>query len=156
MKKKVITWHGRKFYLLGRDHKGVCHWIEEGSFDCDWYWGIGYIKTFSNNTRPQLSKDSMSHTHFDTMFLQGNGNAFDRIKSFFAETTFSDEEIWKICELMNAMYTARHYADMLHRGNAHYTENPVSETIKNECEYKRINEKVIPAMLNSLYEIMSK
>ena len=156
MKKKVITWHGRKFYLLGRDHGGKCHWIEEGRFDCDWYWGIGYIKTFSNNTRPQLSKDWLSHNHFDTMFLNGNWNVFDRIKWFFAETPFSDKEIWKICELMNAMYIARNYSDMLHRNGSGCTTNPVRDVIANDAEYKRINEKVIPAMLNSLYEIMSK
>lgn len=156
MEKKVITWHGRKFYLLGRDHDGIYHWIEEGSFDCDWYWGIGYIKTFSNNKNPHLSNDIRSHNHFDFLFLKGNVDAFDRIKSFFDETPFSDKEIWKICELMNAMYIARHYSDMLHRHGSGYTTNPVRDVVTNDTEYKRINEKVIPVMLNALYEIMSK
>ena len=156
MEKKVITWHGRKYYLLGADRDGINYWLEEGRFDCGWYWGFGYIETFSNNKNPHLSNDIRSHSHFDFLFLNKMGNSFDTFKNFIVETPLSDREIWQIIELMKSFYIARKYSDMIYCGGAHITQNPVYETIKDESEYKRINEVVIPAMLNALYEIMSK
>ena len=38
----------KKYYLLGKrkeDNRKV--WLEEGSWDCDWYWGLGYVEIFS-------------------------------------------------------------------------------------------------------------
>lgn len=37
MKKKVITWHGKEYYLLGKDSEGINYYLEEASWDCDWH-----------------------------------------------------------------------------------------------------------------------
>ncbi len=79
---------------------------------------------------------------------------FDLFNDFFEETTFTDKEVWKILELMKAAYTARRYSDMLHSGNAGMTENPIKDVIKGMDEYKRINNIVIPSLMNELYKIL--
>ena len=155
MNKQTSNAFGKIIFLLGEDEDGVNYWLEQATWDCDWYWGGGYVETYTNNKYPHLSKDINSHQHFESLFFKGNKNGYDAFKEFFAETPFTDKEIWKICELMRSFYIAREYSDMIHRGGAHYTSNPVSEIIKDDAEYERINKVVIPAIMQSLYEILS-
>lgn len=154
MKKQRLKIFNKQNFLLGIDRNGTKYYLKEFSWDCDWYWGGGYVETYTNNNHPQLSRDISSHSHFDHMFANGNKNAFDSFKEFFLQTPFEDKEIWKICELMNSFYTARKYSDMIHRGGANYTENPAKETIKSDSEYFRINRYIIPAIAVELYKIL--
>ena len=156
MKKQTIVWHRRKYFLLGCDKDGTKYFLEEARFDCGWYWGIGYVETFTNNRNPALSKDISSHTHFDSLFLNRNVISRDSFKALLPENPFTDNEVWKILELMGSAYIARHYSDMLHFGGAHYTSNPAKGIISCETEYKRINEDVIPTILAKLYEIIGE
>ena len=141
-------------YFLGQDEEGVSYWLEAASWDCSWYWGGGYVKTYINNRSPEKSRDINSHQHFDGLFFKGNKNARDLFIEFFPVHPFTDSEVWKICELMKAFYTARQYSDMLHCGGAHYTTNPAADVIKSEEEYNRINQNVIPAIMQELYKIL--
>lgn len=156
MKKFAFNKFGHKYYLLGTDKEGIKYFLEEASWDCDWYWGGGYVETFSNNRNPVCSMDIDSYHHFNYMFLTYNKNGFDMFKDFFKETPFTDNEIRKICELMKSFYVAREYSDMIYRGGAHYTSNPAKETIMNKDEYNRINEVVIPTIMTELYKILSE
>lgn len=156
MKKFAFNKFGHKYYLLGTDKEGIKYFLEEASWDCDWYWGGGYVETFSNNRNPVCSRDIDFHRHFNYMFLTYNKNGFDMFKDFFKETPFTDNEIWKICELMKSFYVAREYSDMIYRGGAHYTSNPAKETIMNKDEYTRINKVVIPTIMTELYKILSE
>lgn len=155
MEKRKSRAFGKDIYLLGKDADGINYWIEEATWDCDWYWGGGYIETYTNNNCPNMSRDINSHQHFDSLFFNGNKNGFDAFKEFFADTPFTDDEIWKICELMKTFYIARTYSDMIHQGGANYTKNPVSEIIKCSEEYKRINKIVIPDIMKNLYSIIT-
>ena len=134
----------KKLYLLGVESDGTRYYLEEGSFDCSWYWGFGYVE----------SKNS--HSHFDGMFLKGNQDAFKMFKSFFVEVTLTDDEIWKLMELMSSFYTASNYSDMIYRGGSHFTNNPCKEIIKDSAEYDRINKQVIPAILEEAYKLLSE
>lgn len=152
--KRTMYNFGKKCFYLGQDASGVNYWLEAATWDCEWYWGGGYVETYTNNNNPERARDIQSHQHFDGLFFRGRENAHDLFIKKFVVNPFSDSEVWKICELMQAFYTARHYSDMLHCGGAHYTTNPAADTIKSEDEYKRINENVIPAIMNELYKIM--
>lgn len=152
MEKKIITWHGRKYYLLGKDNEGTDYYLEEANWDCNWYWGFGYIETFSNKKNPEKSKDIRSHQHFDVMFLNTNG--YDAFKKFFKETPVSNNELWKLVELMKSYYIARNYSDFLHRGSAGYSSNPAEDSIKNKEEYDRINKVVLPNIFSEVYKIL--
>ena len=158
--KRVFEWHGKTYYYLGTAADGTNYFYEKATFDCDWYWGIGYVESFSNNNYPWRSRDIDCHTHFDYMMDQrrntcgGHMNWFDGFKNIFHETLLTDSEIWRVCEIMKSLYTARAYSDMIYRGGSNYTGNPAREVIKNPAEYERINKVVIPALSEKLYSIL--
>lgn len=154
-KRKTIAF-GKDVYLLGSDRNGKKYWLEQAKWDCGWYWGGGYIESYTNNNFPERLIDLESHNHFDSLFFKGNKNAHDEFLEFFKETPFSDSEVWKICELMKSFYIAREYSEMIYRGGANYTTNPAADVIKSQDEYKRINEKVIPSIMSELYKILSE
>lgn len=158
MKKYKMHKFGKDCYLLGQGHDGRKYFLEEATFACGWYWGGGYVETFTNNRNPLNAKDIWSHQHFDDLFFnkRGGGTYFDRFNDFFYKTPFTHKEIWKICELMKSFYIARHYSDMLYTHGAHITTNPAKEAIGSEDEYKRINEVMIPAIMKELYDILEK
>ncbi len=152
MEKKVITWYGKEYYLLGKDSEGINYYLEEASWDCGWHWGFGCVKTFTNNNSPKNSKDIRNHQNFDMMFLNTNG--YDAFKKFFKETPVNNNELWKLVELMESFYVTRNYSDFIHRGSAGYSSNPVEDSIKNEEEYNRINKTVIPNIISEVYKIL--
>lgn len=154
MEKRVSKAFGKKQYLLGVDKNGIYYWLEEATFDCGWYWSIGYVETFTLNKNPEVSRDITSHQHFKGMFLENNKSPYDTFKSFFIERTVDDKELYMLIELMMSLYTARKYADFLHLGGSHYTKNPCSLVIKNKEEYDRINKHVIPELLKNLYILL--
>jgi len=155
MEKIKTTAFGKKVYLIGKDKEDTFYWLEEGKFDCGWYWGFGYVETYTRNECPSLARDINSHSHFDGMFLNGKNNGYDKFKNFFAKTVLTDGEIWKLVELMKSFYIARNYSDMLHSGGAHYTTNPAAEIIKSPTEYDRINKIVIPAIIEEVYKLLT-
>jgi hypothetical protein len=151
MNKEARKVNGKWQFLLGMKD-GESYWLEQSNFDCDWYWAIGYVESYRGYG--QSDRSWRSHQHFDTLFLNGHDCAFDLFNDFFEETPFTDKETWKVLELMKAAYTARRYSDMLHRGNAGITENPAKDLIKNDVEYCRLNNTVIPTIMNELYKIL--
>ena len=156
MKKQIITWNGKKYYLLGTDVDGTKYWLEESKFDCNWYWGIGYVETFTNNRNPERSRDIQSHQHFDGLFFDKKENGRDIFEQFIIDSTLSDKEVWQLMEIMQTLYMCRNYSDMLYCGGSHYTTNPCSAIIKNQDEYERINKIVIPKLLEELYKLLGE
>ena len=154
MKKLVKKAFGKTVYLLGKDKEGVYYWLESASWDCDWYWGFGYVETYTNNKCPDKAKDINSHQHFNGLFFNKNKNGYNEFKDFFEETTLSDDELWKLLELMKSFYILKDCAELLHLGGAHYTENPCKNIIKNEEEENRINKIVLPAIFKEIYSIL--
>lgn len=154
MKKIKSRAFGKDCYLLGEDKHGIWYWLEESTFDCDWYWSIGYVETYTNNKQPGRSSDINGHQHFEGLFLRGARNGYDAFREFFVDTPLSDTEIWKLMELMNTLYGIRKYSDILNIGGSNYTNNTCSNIIKNEVEYERINKIVIPELLKELYTLL--
>lgn len=149
----AFTWKGDTYFLIGVDGDGKKRFLQSASWDCGWYWGFGYIETFTNNNNPERSRDILTHQHFDSLFLHGDGYT-KFFKMFEDRTPMSESEMWKFLELMKSYYTARAYSDMLHRGGAGYSENPVGDVIKDDFEYKRINVEVIPSIVKSVYGVL--
>lgn len=116
MEKKVVKAFGKNNYLLGKNKDGICYWLEEASWDCDWYWGFGYVRTYTNNEHPERSRDINSHQHFDKMFFNKNTMAKDEFDSFIVESPLESREIWKLIELMKTFYIMKDYSDVICRG----------------------------------------
>jgi predicted CopG family antitoxin len=119
-------------------------YLRAPAWDCGWYWGFGYLG----------NKDC--HYHLDG--LDKNKNLFDAIKAHFGDSlTITDEkDLWSFCELIATFYSLKETAEVLGRGGSHYTNNPVSNIIKNEAEAKRINDIVLPSIFEALQAILKK
>ena len=153
LEKKKINKFG-EHYLLGIDDDETKHWLEKPSWQCCWYWGIGYVHTFTNNDNPEHSTDIQMHYHFKN-FENNNRNMYDNFKQKFTESVLSDKELWTFCELIKSAYILRNYSDMLYLGGAHYTENPKKDLIKNPAEYERINKIILPAIFDEIDKLLT-
>jgi hypothetical protein len=65
MNKRKSHAFNKDIYLLGKNRYGELVWLESPTWDCGWYWGFGYVETYTNNKRPDLARDISSHSHFD-------------------------------------------------------------------------------------------
>lgn len=147
MKKEVKIVNGQKYYLLGvKDNKK--YWLEEASFDCGWYWGLGYIEVFNKNY-----SDIILHTHFDSLFL--NKNISEELFNFFDDNVLTDGEKWELLELMKSAYISSEYMETLHRGGANISTNKSQKIIQNKSEYDRIKDIIIPDIMKNVYNILS-
>ena len=148
-RKNIVT--DKKEYLIGTtlfENEPSDLYLIEPSWDCDWYWGIGYYK-IANHTNSMQS-------HFDILFFNdAHENAYDKFLRIMSATVLKNEsEVFTFMELMQSMYTARKYADMLHRGGSHFTTNPCKELIQNPEEYNRINKVIIPSIWAKIKELI--
>lgn len=156
MEKAVRKAFGKNVYLLGKDRLGTHYWLKEASWDCDWYWGFGYVRTYTNDKHPENSRDIESHQHFESLFFNKEKNGRDMFDTFFLETPLNDKEKWQLIELMKTFYTLQKYSELLYIGGSHYTENPLKETLRNKEEYDRINKEVLPKLFEEVYKILGK
>ena len=94
MEKRIVNWHGKKYYLLGINQEGKKEYLQEPSWDCDWYWGFGYVVEFSNNKNPEKSKDFNGWTHCDSLFFDKNVACYELYKKHFKDPILKDHEMW--------------------------------------------------------------
>lgn len=119
-------------------------YLSAPSWDCGWYWGFGYL---GNNN---------CHYHVDG--LMRDCNLFDGLKKHFDKGSFiiKESDIWIFAELMKTFYTLKETAELLGRGGSHYTTNPIAYIIKNTDEVKRINEIVLPALFDAIFDVLER
>jgi len=150
MKKKTVVFHGKEMYLLGKDEGNTHYYLEEPSWDCDWYWGFGYIQGFNGGRITDGSH--ASHEHADKFmsewFMETNGS-----KPRLKEMTFSEKEGWELSELFKRFYTLRESAEMFGRGGCHVSG--VDEYLIDTKLAKRINEVLIPETTKRIIEILT-
>jgi hypothetical protein len=158
---------GKDIYLLGQDSDGINYWLEAPKWDCDWYWGFGYVETYTNNKNPHLSKDINSHSHVSGLlghqevynsdkqcFVKGEyvHNLID--SKTFAATTFNEKESLELTELFNQFYFLKSAAENFGRGKCH-TANTTAPKWEKKDLAKEINEIHIPNVTNRILEILS-
>jgi len=167
--KKQSKAFGKDVYLLGEDQDGTKYWLEAPHFDCGWYWGFGYVETYTNNRQPDLAKDIASHQHIDGLLGQqytynfekqchvvGNyiHNLYDN--PLFAKTTFTKKEGWELSELFQQFYLLRKMADFAHKEKpgCNITNSPVDHGDMKDW-YNKINNEMIPRITAAILEILS-
>lgn len=156
MKKQVALRNGKKLYLLGKDQNDDKIWLEAPSWDCGWYWGLGYVESYQQNWSPEKARDIMSHDHFDSLFLNNpEQNGHEAFKKFFKDTTLNDDEIWQIIDYMTTCYTLRKTAEILGRGYSHYTEKAKLQELVDKAEVKKINEEMLPTLFFKIDKILT-
>ena len=140
MKTKFTT----KFLMGEVDGEKI--YLSAPSWDCDWYWGMGYIG------------NKNCHYHLDGLTKTHNTDLCSAIRKEFGDSlTITDEsDQWKFAELIQTAYNLRLTAEVLGRGGSHLTTNPCASIIMNKDEAKRINEKVLPAIFDAVEDILTK
>jgi len=152
MKKQVEIFSGKKMYLLGTDKEGIKYWLVAPSWDCGWYWGFGYIQTFTNNRSPQKAVDIDSHQHAnDFLKWATRWNGEDPI---LTNTVFSEDEAWELCELFKRFYMFQGLAGYYHRGGTGVSQSPSLGDKKDLKEWNRLNNEVLPEIMCRIIEIL--
>lgn len=159
---------GKDIYLLGIDEDGTKYWLEAPKWDCGWYWGFGYVETYTNNTNPHLAKDISSHSHFSGLvgyqefynhekgvFQKGEyiHNVFD--SPTFAATTFDEKTGWVLSELFDSFYKLKKIAEVFGKGGSNLTTNPCQSVILNKEWARHINEVMIPAITAHILTLLT-
>jgi hypothetical protein len=167
MNKQVTTAFNKDVYLLGKQKDGTYIWLEKATWDCEWYWGFGYIETYTNNQHPESSRDINSHSHWTG--LMGKQEVYDFDKKCFkltdkyvhhlnenpdmAETVLTDKESWELADLMKSFYTLKDTAELYHSGNSHLTGTKVD--LKDKAQEDNINKVLLPKIFERIYQILT-
>ena len=154
MKKKIINKFG-KHYLLGINQDGEYVYLEEPSWDCGWYWGFGYLHTYSNNKCPERSRDLNSHTHFDSLFLKGPACSRDMFKKYFKSTVLTESEIWELCDYMKTFYTLKSVAELFKHGYSYQTEKAKIDNLQLPEQQDLVNKVWLPEVFNRIRTILT-
>ena len=167
--KKKSNAFRKDIYLLGQFDDGKYFWLEGAKWDCSWYWGFGYIETYTNNSCPSKSRDISSHQHYDGTFF-GKSESYDsekgcfRLNSEYKHTikdnkdvvacTLTEKEQWELADLMKTFYTLKDTAALYHQGNSHLTSNQRLSFEDKDAE-KNINKVLLPKLFARVYEILT-
>lgn len=151
LNKKIINKFGTH-YLLGEDENGIKYWLEEPTFDCGWYWGLGYVHTFTNNRQPTKSVDINSHEHFNIKFMK---NCYvQSYEQFFKKSVLDRPEIYKLFDLMECAYTLKKMAELCERGSSWISENDCYDTLKDQNWYLEIIKKKLPVVISAICNLL--
>lgn len=149
-----------KGFLLGvtTDHYYV--YLQDFSWDCGWYWGGGYVQTYYKN-----NSSMNTHTHFDSLFFNGTSQLvtipngirnIDVVRNTFAKSSLTENEWWRLMDLMKQFYAHKESASAFHMGG-HYTSTGRTKAELSEVMCNSINlhikENVIPEIQKLLAPI---
>ena len=156
--KKTDVGFGKKVYLLGIDKDGQKVWLEEPKWDCDWYWGFGYIERYRGNRWPSNALDISSHSHWDSIIVGMEASAGKYIHHLndnpeFAKTTLTDSESWELADLMKTFYTLQDMAKIYNLGGSHVAQTAIS--LKSKKDEDHINQVLLPKVFKRIDEILS-
>lgn len=162
MQKRKDYAFGKEAYLLGRNEWGEQLWLKAPKWDCDWYWGFGYVEVYTGRSgrgrvSPSKATDISSHSHFDSLvgFMTEQNRWVSHLNESprMKETVLTDQESWELCDLMKSFYALKKAAEIYHQGNSRLTSTAIS--LKDETAEKRINEIDIPRITARVLEILT-
>lgn len=134
----------KRGYLLGIDNCGHEVYLKEPSWDCNWYYGFGYLEIVDNY--------GSGHYHFDSLFFEYRTSYIDTFRNFFDKTPLSENEWWELLEMMKCFYTYREMSDMCHRGGSNITS---SGNEKDDDIYNIINKEKLPNLFARIDKLLS-
>jgi len=98
----------RKKWYVGTSDSGR-ESLEDFSWDCDWYWGGGYLGNRN------------LHHHVDGVTNGENINLFDAMKKYFhKDLALNEDQLWRFCDLFTQFYAYKRAAECFKLGG-HYT-----------------------------------
>ena len=159
LRKRTSSAFGKKIYLLGKGRDNRLLWLEEPSWDCDWYWGFGYVETYTNNKNPRDARDIDSHQHIVNLLGEGMRKDGDYCynmfnSKIFKNTTFTAEEGWELTELFKRFYLLQKVAEYYWYGGAGVSTIE-GFSRKNRKRANIINQKEIPEITKRILDMLS-
>lgn len=135
--------------LFGHKLDGEVIYLDLPTWDCNWYWGFGYLG------------NRQCHYHLKTYKEEGGFgkhrdiDMFEALKADYklCPALADDNNLWKFCELVKTVYALLEVAEIFHRGGSHYSSNPCKDLLKSPEQYKHINEVLLPALFKEIDKI---
>lgn len=101
-------------------HGGRTEYLYDFSWDCDWYWGGGYVG------------NKHSHHHFENLSGKYNISMYDSFKHYYDSTKLTDEQLWRLCDLMIQFYAHTESAECFQWGGHCINGGRTHEEINSE------------------------
>ena len=142
--KKTINKFGKTAHLLGIRKDGEKVYLKNASWNCDWYWGFGYLEVYNKR-----GNNINEHYNFDSLLKGGFG--LDKIEKEFKSFVLEKKEIWELCDLMKTFYALKEVAE-IYRGNSNYTTD--SNLIFKNLELWKKTNKDIKMIADKIEEML--
>lgn len=155
LKKKIVRAFGNTYYLFGKDEDGVKWYLQKSTWDCGWYWGFGYLDSFTNNACPEKSRDIAGHTHLSSLMVELCGSGVGALKNRFKECVLTDDELFRFVDYAKSVYALKEAAELFGRGHSNYTEKAKIDDLVKPDWVKEINEKMIPEIDAEIEKMLS-
>lgn len=129
--------------------------IDRPTWDCGWYWGFGYLERWNDR-----KGDIDFHSHIDHEFGTNKDgrrvNWYEGMQEVLdqGDVFENDRQRWQFLEIVKTIYNLKMTAEVLWRGGSHYASNPLSDEIYNPIEVRRINEDLIPKLIDEMYKVL--
>lgn len=126
--------------LIGRTSDDEKVYLERGAYECDWYYGFGYLEFIPHN-----GQKIARHTHWSSLFTDSSHVQPEDVENVFTDHIFTDGELWTMCDLMKTFYSLKETSGIYNRGNSHLT-SPDGFNLSDDNMKERIDkdtEKVI-------------
>ena len=151
------TLNDYKKVLLGKND-GQNIYLSPPSWDCNWYWGFGYLGNKDCHYHVDGLKKIETYNFDAKAWTHESVNLYNGLKRHFGDSFIvkEDKDIFTLAELFSTFYSLRETAEMLGRGGSHYTTNPCKDIIINKDETDRINNIVLPTVFDEIYKVLNK
>lgn len=140
---ELLREYPEQVYLGTLDGEDV--YLARPAWYCGWHWGFGYVQ----NRYLRMHLNMMCNVENRTVNLRDGLQ--HHIKGGKIERMHVQNKLWTFCEVVQTLYHLIETAEVLRRGGSHYTINPCADLIKNPDEVKRINEVLIPKLIDEMY-----
>jgi hypothetical protein len=147
MKPKIL---GPKRLFFGtRRYDNADIYITKPSFDCDWYWGFGYLGN--------------EDEHYHLSFYQRDPADYSRIRNInMRDALLQDYDLappirthlWTFCELTRSIYILKESAELFHRGGAQYAPNPLRDRLFDESLYEKLTFDLLPVLCQEFWNLV--
>lgn len=158
---KLLNQYPDKLYLGKVNRKRI--YLKRPSWDCDWYWGFGYLGNSRLHYHVDSLKDKVNYFEDKKGVVRREvifNCLFDGFKEHFDKGTFivkDDKDIWLLCELFETFYKLKETASILGRGHCNVSnESPLVDVIIDVDYANKINNEILPQVFDKIYDILLK
>ncbi len=148
MKEEILEKQTSDNHVLLGELNGELIWLADPVWDCNWYWGFGYLHTYEDNKLPEDAADLSSHQHFDSLILS-EGNWVETLDKWVVNS----KEAWELLDLFKSAYSFKEVAGVYRRGGSYLSDTKLD--LADEEQYRKINTEILPKIFQRIKEILT-